>query len=153
MFLYLGSGIGFLFVPKLFRESKQIYFRSIAGSIFFFAGCSFFAGVGLTPHDIYQDLHGYFAKNAFRLLVPASILYIIVLYKSSVENKYTLVTLGYLIFTFAYVIYQFFIEDALKSPESLMESVVIQKIIAIISTISIFSLTYGFDSKIVQTRD
>ena len=153
MFLYLGSGIGFLFVPTLFKKNKKTYLLSIAGSIFFCAGCSFFAGVGLTPHDIYQDLHGYFAKNAFRLLVPASILYIIVLYKSSVENKYTLITLGYLIFTFAYVIYQFFIEDALKSPESLMESVVIQKIIAIISTISIFSLTYGFDSKIMRTRD
>ena len=153
MFLYLGSGIGFLFVPTLFKKNKKTYLLSIAGSIFFCVGCSFFAGVGLTPHDIYQDLHGYFAKNAFRLLVPASILYVIVLYKSSVENKYTLITLGYLIFTFAYVIYQFFIEDALKSPESLMESVVIQKIIAIISTISIFSLTYGFDSKIMRTRD
>ena len=152
MVLYLGSGIGFLFVPTLFKKNKKTYLLSIAGSIFFCAGCFFFAGVGLTPHDIYQDLHGYFAKNAFRLLVPASILYVIVLYKSSVENKYTLVTLGYLIFTFAYVIYQFFIEDALKSPESLMESVVIQKIIAIVSTISIFSLTYGFDSKRKQTQ-
>ncbi len=112
----------------------------------------FFSGVGLTPHDLHQELHGYFAKNAFRLLVPASVLYVIVLYNSSVENKYTIVTLGYLIFTFAYVLYQFFIEDALKSPESLMESVIIQKIIAIVSTISIFSLTYGFESKI-KKRD
>ncbi len=153
MVLYLGSGIGFLFVPTLFKKNKKIYLLSIIGSFFFFSGCFFFAGVGLTPHDLYQDFHGHFAKNAFRLLVPASILYVIVLYKSSVENKYTLVTLGYLIFTFAYVLYQFFIEDALKSPESLMESVVIQKIIAIVSTISIFSLSYGFDSKIRQTQD
>ena len=152
MVLYLGSGISFLFVPTLFKKNKKIYFLSIVGSFFFFSGCFFFAGVGLTPHDLYQDLHGHFAKNAFRLLVPASILYVIVLYKSSVENKYTLVTLGYLIFTFAYVLYQFFIEDALKSPESLMVSVMIQKIIAIVSTISIFSLIYGFDSKIRQTQ-
>ena len=152
MVLYVASGIGFLFVPKLFMENQKNYLISIVGSVFFFAGCSFFSGVGLTPHDLNQELHGYFAKNAFRLLVPASILYVIVLYNSSVDNKYTIVTLSYLIFTFAYVLYQFFIEDALKSPESLMESVIIQKIIAIVSTISIFSLTYGFESKI-KKRD
>ena len=148
MFFYAFSGIGFLFVPSLFRDNKTIYVLAIIGSMFFFIGCFFFAGVGLTPHDIYQELHGFFAKNAFRLLIPASILYVIVLFKSSVHNKYTLVTLGYLIFTISYVMYQIFIEDAMKSPDALMESVTIQKIIAIISTISIFSLTYAFSSKL-----
>ena len=148
MFFYAFSGIGFLFVPSLFRDNKTIYVLAIIGSMFFFIGCFFFAGVGLTPHDIYQELHGFFAKNAFRLLIPASILYVIVLFKSSVHNKYTLVTLGYLIFTISYVVYQIFIEDAMKSPDALMESVTIQKIIAIISTISIFSLTYAFSSKL-----
>jgi hypothetical membrane protein len=148
MFFYAFSGIGFLFVPSLFRDNKTIYVLAIIGSMFFFIGCFFFAGVGLTPHDIYQELHGFFAKNAFRLLIPASILYVIVLFKSSVHNKYTLVTLGYLIFTISYVVYQIFIEDAMKSPDALMESVTIQKIIAIVSTISIFSLTYAFSSKL-----
>ena len=148
MFFYAFSGISFLFVPSLFRDNKTIYVLAIIGSMFFFIGCFFFAGVGLTPHDIYQELHGFFAKNAFRLLIPASILYVIVLFKSSVHNKYTLVTLGYLIFTISYVVYQIFIEDAMKSPDALMESVTIQKIIAIISTISIFSLTYAFSSKL-----
>lgn len=150
MFFYAFSGIGFLFVPSLFKDNKTIYVLALTGSVFFFFGSFFFAGVGLTPHDIYQELHGFFAKNAFRLLVPASILYVIALFKSSVNNKYTLVTLGYLIFTISYVIYQIYIEDALKSPEALMESVTIQKIIAIVSTISIFSLTYAFSSKLSE---
>ena len=104
----------------------------------------------MTPHDLFQELHGFFAKNAFRLMVPASILYVILLFKSTVHNKYTLVTLGYLLFTFLYVFYQFFLEDAMKSPEALSESVTIQKIIAIVSTISIFSLTYAFSSKLSE---
>ena len=148
MFFYAFSGVGFLIVPSLFRDNKTMFTLSITGSVFFFIGSFFFAGVGLTPHDIYQDLHGFFAKNAFRLMIPASILYVIVLFKSSVHNKYTLVTLGYLIFTLSYVIYQIYIEDAMKSPEALMESVTIQKIIAIVSTLSVFSLTYAFSSKL-----
>ena len=153
MFLYIATGIGFLFVPNLFKENRNNYLLAVIGSIFFFIGCSFFSGVGLTPHDLYQEMHGHFAKNAFRLLVPASILYVILLFRSPVNNKYTLVTLIYLFFTFGYVLYQFFIEDALKSPKSLMESVIIQKIIAIVSTISIFSLTYGFESKLHGIRN
>jgi hypothetical protein len=152
MFLYLLSGIGFLFVPELFKKEKNIYYLAWIGSFFFFIACFCFAGVGLTPHDLYQTLHGHFAKNAFRLLIPASIFYVIVLFKSNVNNKYTLVTLGYLFFTTAYVIYQLLIEDAMKSPEALMESVTIQKLIAIISTISIFSLTFAFSSKISKNN-
>ena len=148
MLFYAASGIGFLFVPNLFRDDRNIYKLAWIGSFFFFIGSFCFAGVGLTPHDLYQNLHGHFAKNAFRLLIPASIFYVIVLFKSTVHNKYTLVTLGYLIFTTAYVLYQLLIEDALKSPEALMESVTIQKIIAIVSTISIFSLTFAFSSKL-----
>ena len=150
MFFYAASGIGFLFVPRLFKDDKMLYPLSLAGSFFFFIGSFCFAGVGLTPHDLFQELHGFFAKNAFRLMVPASILYVILLFKSSVHNKYTLVTLGYLLFTFLYVFYQFFLEDAMKSPEALSESVTIQKIIAIVSTISIFSLTYAFSSKLSE---
>lgn len=152
MFLYLLSGVGFLFVPELFKKEKNIYYLAWIGSFFFFIACFCFAGVGLTPHDLYQTLHGHFAKNAFRLLIPASIFYVIVLFKSNVNNKYTLVTLGYLFFTTAYVIYQLLIEDAMKSPEALMESVTIQKLIAIISTISIFSLTFAFSSKISKNN-
>jgi len=152
MLFYAGSGIGFLFVPNLFRDNKRIYRLAWAGSVFFFIGSFFFVGVGLTPHDLYLELHGHFAKNAFRLLIPASILYVIVLFKSTVNNKYTLITLGYLIFTFAYVMYQIFAEDAMKSPAALMESVTIQKLIAIISTISIFSLTYAFSSKLSEKK-
>ena len=150
MLFYAGSGIAFLFVPSLFRDNKRIYALAISGSFFYFIACFYFAGVGLTPHDLYQDLHGHFAKNAFRLLIPASIFYVIVLFKSTVNNKYTLITLSYLFFTFAYVMYQFFIEDAMKNPESLMESVTIQKLIAIISTISIFSLTFAFSHKLSE---
>ena len=169
-FLYPGGNIfdpeqiGYSFSKNYLSDlggymsrSGEINFLSsfiFNSSMFFYAfsgiGFFFFAGVGLTPHDIYQELHGFFAKNAFRFLVPASILYVIALFKSSVNNKYTLVTLGYLIFTISYVIYQIYIEDAMKSPEALMESVTIQKIIAIVSTISIFSLTYAFSSKLSE---
>ena len=152
MFLFALAGIGFLYVPNLFRDVKKNYLLSWIGSIFFFIACFLFSGVGLTPHDLYKDIHSFFAINAFRFLIPASILYVIVFFRSNVHNKYTLITIIYLISTFAYVLYQIFREEPLKSPEALVESVTIQKIIAIISIISIFSLSFGFSSKLMSKK-
>jgi hypothetical membrane protein len=36
MLFYAGSGIGFLFVPSLFKDNKTIYKLALIGSFFFF---------------------------------------------------------------------------------------------------------------------
>ena len=104
MFSFAAVGIGFLFVPWLFKDDKINFYLALLGSIFFFVGTIHFAGVGLTPHDLYLYEHIYFAKTAFRILIPAGLFYIIVFFRSSVPNFYAYMTLIFFLFTTGYVI-------------------------------------------------
>ena len=148
MFLFLGAGIGFLFVPRLFQSDPMNYRLAIVGSMFFLLGNAFFAGVGLTPHDLYLDLHLFFSLNAFRLLIPGSLLYLIVLLRSPVKNHYALVTMFYLVSTFAYVIYQLTTGNASDSQAEMVRQATIQKLIALVSVLTIFSLSFAFASQL-----
>ena len=96
MFLFIAVGIGFIFVRRLFSQNKVSNILATIGSVFFFIGTVFFAGVGLTPYDLYLELHVFFAVNAFRLLVPGAFLYVLVLFRSKVSNRFALVTMAYL---------------------------------------------------------
>ena len=148
MFLFLGVGIGFLLVPRLFQDDPMNYRLAIVGSIFFLLGNAFFAGVGLTPHDLYLDLHLFFALNAFRLLIPGSLLYLIVLLRSPVKNHYALVTMFYLVSTVAYVIYQLTNGSVFDSQEEMVRQATIQKLIALASVVTMFSLSFAFASQL-----
>lgn len=152
MFMFLGVGIAFLFVPRLFKEDPLNLTLAIAGSTFFFFGTAFLAGVGLTPHDLYLELHTFLALNAFRFLVPGSLAYLIVLLRSPVENKYALVTLFYLVSTFSYVIYQLTGDNALASQEEMARQASIQKLIALVSVATIFSLSFAFSSRLKHLK-
>ena len=88
MLLFFFIGISFLFVPILFKENKSTFILAIIGSLFFFIGSMFFAGVGFTPYDVFFDLHVFFALNSFRLMIPASLIYLIVFLRSSLSGKY-----------------------------------------------------------------
>jgi hypothetical membrane protein len=57
MFIFSAVGIGFLFVPALFKDNAINYYLAWLGSIFFFVGTIYFAAVGLTPHDLYLSEH------------------------------------------------------------------------------------------------
>ena len=70
LFLFIGVGVSFLFVPRLFRADAINFRLAWLGSILFLIGTLFFASVGLTPRDLYIDPHLFFALNAFRLMVP-----------------------------------------------------------------------------------
>ena len=152
MVMFLGVGIAFLFVPRLFKVDSFTHTVAIIGSIFFFFGTTFFAGVGLTPHDRYLDLHTFFALNAFRLLVPGSLAYLIVLLRSPVDNKYAVVTMVYLVSTFAYVIYQFVGDNAVASQEAMVRQATIQKLIALASVATIFSLSFAFSTRLKHLK-
>ena len=129
MTLFTLIGISFLFIPKLFKEDIISFIISIIGSVFLFFGILFFAGVGLTPYDLYLDEHIFFAINAFRLLVPGLILYFFVLIRSSVSKKYSVMIFCLLFFTFLYVVYQIISDSPLTSIEQMVEQAIIQKII------------------------
>ena len=132
----------------VYRTDKVNYILALIGSAFFFFGAFFFAGVGLTPHDLYLEEHIFFALNGFRLLVPAAIFYFIVLLRSPVKNSYSLLTFIFLISTFSYVVFQLIGESPLLSPEAMSRQATMQKLITLVHLISIFSLSYAFSSQL-----
>jgi hypothetical membrane protein len=152
MFMFIGVGIAFSFVPRLFKEDPLNHTLAIIGSVFFFLGTAFFAGVGLAPHDLYREMHILLAVNAFRFLVPGSIAYLVVLLRSPVENKYALVTMLYLGFTAAYVVYQLTSGNPTESQEEMVRQATIQKLIVLVSIATIFSLSFAFSSQLKHSK-
>ncbi len=144
MFLFATVGIAFLFVARLFREDSLNTGLASVGSMFFLVGTVFFAAVGLTPYDLYLDLHIFFAVNAFRLMVPGSALYLIILLRSEVNNRYALFNATYLTCVVAYVIYQLVSGSALDSPEEMVRQASMQKLIVVATVMALFSLSFAF---------
>ena len=152
MLLFFFIGISFLFVPILFKENKPTFILAIIGSLFFFIGSMFFAGVGLTPYDVFFDLHVFFALNSFRLMIPASLIYLIVFLRSSLNIKYVAVIALFLFLVTAYVIYLNFGENPLSDKEAMIVSATIQKFIAFMSVMTVFSLSFGFSKRISNSK-
>lgn len=152
MTLFTLIGISFLFIPKLFKEDIISFIISIIGSAFLFFGTLFFAGVGLTPYDLYLDEHIFFAINAFRLLVPGLVLYFFVLIRSSVSKKYAVMIFCLLFFTFLYVVYQIISDSPLTSIEQMVEQAIIQKIITIVNIICMFFLSFAFSERLKDIK-
>ncbi len=152
MILFTLIGISFLFIPKLFKEDIISFIISIIGSVFLFFGTLFFAGVGLTPYDLYLDEHIFFAINAFRLLVPGLILYFFVLIRSGVSKKYAVMIFCLLFFTFLYVVYQILSDSPLTSIEQMVEQAIIQKIITLVNIICMFFLSFAFSERLKDIK-
>ena len=152
MLLFFFIGISFLFVPILFKENKSTFILAIIGSLFFFIGSMFFAGVGFTPYDVFFDLHVFFALNSFRLMIPASLIYLIVFLRSSLSGKYITVITSFLFLVTAYVIYLNFGENPLSNKEAMIISATIQKFIAFMSVMTVFSLSFGFSKRISNSK-
>jgi hypothetical membrane protein len=152
MTLFTLIGISFLFIPKLFKEDIISFIISIIGSVFLFFGTLFFAGVGLTPYDLYLDEHIFFAINAFRLLVPGLVLYFFVLIRSSVSKKYSVMIFCLLFFTFLYVVYQIISDSPLTSIDQMVEQAIIQKIITLVNIICMFFLSFAFSERLKDIK-
>ena len=152
MILFSLIGISFLFIPKLFKEDIISFIISIIGSMFLFFGTIFFAGVGLTPYDLYLDEHIFFALNAFRLLILGLILYFFVLMRSSVSKKYSLMIFCLLFFTFLYVIYQIVSDSPLTSIEQMVEQAIIQKVITLVNIVCMFFLSFAFSERLKDIK-
>ena len=81
-------------------------------------------------------------------MVPAAILYFIVLVRSPVDNRYSWITMFFLLSTFAYVMYQLFGGNALLDPQEMVRQATIQKMISLVHIVSIFSLSFGFHQQL-----
>ena len=145
MISYLLVGIGFLFVPHYFKDDPFSYSVAWIGSIFIFIGSLFFAGVGFTPADLYFEPHVFFALNAFRLLVPGTFFYLIVLLRQKMPT-FEIASLGFLcLSTIAYVIFQIVSGGPYGSAESMVQQATAQKIIVIINVASMLILSNSFN--------
>ena len=108
MFAFLIVGIAFLFIPNLYKDNKLTFTLAWLGSLSFLFGTIFFAFVGLTPYDLFFEPHVFFAVNAFRLIIPGILLYVIVLIRSKSENVFVIALSFLLAATIGYVIFQLF---------------------------------------------
>ncbi len=133
----------YLHVRKVFAADNQ---RTLAliGSLFGVLGGLSLAGVGLTPADLYLELHIVCATWLFRFFFVASLCYSLVIYRHShFENKYAM---GYLMFTFSILLYIFISElgpDPKVNQFALTMQVVSQKMILLILMGAIYVQTIG----------
>ena len=140
-----GSVFSFFYfnVSKLFLEGNQ-RLLALVGSFFGILGGLSLIGVGITPSDLYLDLHIIFATWLFRFFFIASIFYSIVIFRhNQYENKYAC---GYLIFAFSillYVLVSEFGPDPKISLFALTFQVISQKMILLILMASIYIQTLG----------
>jgi len=133
----------YLHVRKVFFVDNL---RTLAfiGSFFGILGGFSLAGVGLTPANLYLDLHIICATWLFRFFFVASLCYSVVIFRhSKFENKYAI---GYLVFTFSILLYIIISElgpDPKVDQFALTVQVVSQKMILVILMAAIYIQTIG----------
>lgn len=128
---------------KIFISNNQIILALI-GSLFGILGGICLIGVGLTPSNIYLDMHIVFATWLFRFFLIASICYSIIIFTDKIfPNKYAG---GYLFFTFSILLYILISElgpDPKTNLFSLSIQVISQKLILIIFLFAVYVQTLG----------
>ena len=133
----------YLHVRKVF-SADNLRTLALIGSFFGVLGGFSLVGVGLTPADIYLDLHIICATWLFRFFFVASLCYSMVIFRhSKFENKYAM---GYLIFTFSILLYIITSElgpDPKINQFALTVQVVSQKMILFILMAAIYIQTIG----------
>ena len=131
----------YLHVRKIFTAQRTL---ALIGSFFGVLGGLSLTGVGLTPADLYLDLHMICATWLFRFFFVASLCYSMVIFRhSQFENKYAM---GYLVFTFSILLYIIISElgpSPKEVPWALTLQVVSQKMILLILMSAIYIQTMG----------
>ena len=146
MSLILSGGVFTLFyfqVLKVFIITNQ-RILALIGSVFGVLGGLSLICVGLTPVNLYLELHIICAAWLFRFFFMASLCYSWVIFRhSKLENKYAL---GYVIFTISILLY-ILISELGPNPKinqfALALQVVSQKVILIIFMFAIYIQTLG----------
>lgn len=144
VFAFILVGVSFFFIPKLFATHRFAYICALIGSILMVMGCLLFAAVGLTPYNLYLKAHLFVAQNAFRLIVPATLFYLIALYLMNIPRVYLTIGIIFFVSNVLYVIYQLTFENPQAGEGSLIEAVIIQKIIIGLCMLNIFSFSFAF---------
>ncbi len=142
------SGILFIIfyiaLPGYFYENKSLYRLSIVGSALGVITCAFFAMIGLTPANLYFDLHVFFANNMFKIAFLNALIYSYVIFKSRFLS--TFYGIGYYTFSVMLILYVAILEFG-PSPNSsgfaLTFQVISQKVIALAFVFASYILAKG----------
>jgi len=133
----------YIYVRKVF-STDNLRTLAFIGSFFGVLGGFSLAGVGLTPANLYLDLHIICATWLFRFFFIASLCYSIVIFRHyKFENKYAI---GYLLFALSILIYIIISElgpDPKVDQFALTVQVVSQKLILLILMAAIYIQTIG----------
>ncbi len=142
----------FFYFTKLFNENTLINILAMVGSFAGVIGSICFIGVGLTPHNLFLDLHIVFVNWAFRFFLVTGIMLSIALYKDKrFENQFANGYLIFAIFTFLYVLVLELAPDPKISDFALVFNVVSQKFIVFTFILSILYQTAG-NSKLLANH-
>ncbi len=137
--------VTFLFAPKLFGPDKASYLLALGGAIIMVPGVIMFALVGLTPHDLYRDEHIFVATNAFRCIVPSTLLILIAMHRENIPLQYLVVGWIFLAINTSYVIFQAGFENPSGGIASLTVSAIFQKVIILLAMINMISFSKAFE--------
>ena len=130
-------------VLKVFSADNQKIWALVGSFIGILGGLSLI-GVGLTPADLYLEIHIICATWLFRFFFVTSLCYSVVIFRHTrFENKFAG---GYLVFTFSILLYILVSElgpDPKTNQFALTLQVVSQKMILLIFMGSIYIQTFG----------
>ena len=134
----------YIALPDYFYDDQTLYRFSIIGSFFGVITCTFFVMVGLTPADLYFDLHVFFANNMFKIAFLTALIYSYVIFRSRLLS--TFYGVGYFTFSVLLILYVGVLEFG-PSPNSsdfaLAFQVISQKVIALAFVFASFMLAKG----------
>ena len=145
VFIFGLLSVTFFLVPKLFRSDRISYLLSLCGAIIMVPGIIMFALVGVTPHDLYRDEHIFVAMNAFRCIVPSTLLLLLAMHRENIPLQYLLVGWVFLAVNTCYVIFQAGFEDPTSGMGSLTVSAIFQKVIILLAMINMISFSNAFE--------
>ena len=144
--LMIGSlmVVFFYYLPELFKQNKTAYMLCRISSLIAITSGIAFAGVGLTPSDLYLDEHMFFVRWAFRSYLLVAVLFIPTILKAPEwKNKYAAAYVFFALFLLTYNLIMDFGPDGKETMEGLVFQVVAQKIIVLAFSITIMIKSLG----------
>jgi hypothetical protein len=151
--LNIFLGISFLKIPKLFKQNKISYGFALIGGIFIFIGCLFYIAVGFTPEDLYFQKHIFVAEYFFNTTSLGIIFFSIAILFSRINNLYASLSLILIALLVIYAINLSHIPEIdpantelyaqTYSMETQIFKVIMQKLMAIMIMINIYTFTFG----------
>lgn len=137
-------GLFYFYLPKLFNQNLMAFKLSkIASWIAITSGIAF-AGVGLTPSDLYLDEHMFFVRWAFRSFLIVAVIFIIAIYKAPEwQNKFAFIYIGFSLVLLGYILIMDFGPDGKETMRGLVIQVIAQKTIVMAFIISVYFKSKG----------